>query len=48
VSYQADRWRLTAGVKNIFDRKYYDGAVNANVVSPALPRNFMVSASYYF
>lgn len=48
VSYQGDRWRLTAGVKNIFDRKYYDGAINANVVSPALPRNFMVNASYYF
>lgn len=48
VSYQADNWRLTAGVKNMFDRTYYDGAVNANVVAPALPRNFALSATYYF
>jgi iron complex outermembrane receptor protein len=48
LTYLGDNWRLTAGVKNLFNKVYYDGAVNANVVSPAAPRNFMVSATYFF
>ncbi|MCX2864252.1 TonB-dependent siderophore receptor [Paucibacter sp. PLA-PC-4] len=40
LSYGAPTWRLTAGVKNLLDRTYYDGAINANVVSPAMPRNW--------
>ncbi len=48
LTYTADNWRLTAGVKNLFNKAYYDGAVNANVVSPAAPRNFIVSATYFF
>jgi iron complex outermembrane receptor protein len=48
VSYLGDNWRLTAGVKNLFDKTYYDGAVNANVVSPGMPRSFAVSATYFF
>lgn len=48
VSYAADRWRWTAGVKNVFDKAYYDGAVNVNVVSPAAPRSFMLTGTYFF
>ncbi|MGR4869465.1 TonB-dependent siderophore receptor [Variovorax sp. LARHSF232] len=48
VSYLGDNWRLTFGVKNLFDETYYDGAVNANVVSPGLPRNFALSGTYFF
>lgn len=43
-----DQWRITAGIKNLFDRTYYDGAINANVVSPALPRNFAVNGTWFF
>jgi len=35
-------------VKNVFDRTYYDGAVNENVVSPGLPRSFSLGATYFF
>ena len=40
--------RVTAGVKNVFNKAYYDGAINANVVSPALPRNFSLGVTYFF
>ena len=48
ISYAGDNYRITAGVKNVFDKAYYDGAINANVVSPALPRNFSVGVTYFF
>jgi len=48
VSYMGDSYRITAGVKNLFDKAYYDGAINANVVSPSLPRNFSVGVTYFF
>lgn len=48
VSYVGENYRITAGVKNVFDRAYYDGAINANVVSPSLPRNFSVGLTYFF
>ena len=39
---------LRFGVKNVFDKAYYDGAINANVVSPALPRTFSLGVTYFF
>ena len=48
VSYVGENYRVTAGVKNLFNKAYYDGAINANVVSPALPRNFSLGVTYFF
>ncbi|WP_082608134.1 TonB-dependent siderophore receptor [Acidovorax sp. Root219] len=48
ISYAGENYRLTAGVKNLFNKAYYDGAINANVVSPALPRNFSLGLTYFF
>ena len=48
LSYVGDNYRITAGVKNVFDKAYYDGAINANVVSPALPRTFSLGMTYFF
>ncbi|GKS93081.1 TonB-dependent siderophore receptor [Acidovorax sp. SUPP2825] len=48
IGYAGSNYRITAGVKNVFDKAYYDGAINANVVSPALPRSFSVGLTYFF
>ncbi|MDA8453722.1 TonB-dependent siderophore receptor [Acidovorax sp. GBBC 3334] len=48
IGYSGTNYRITAGVKNVFDKAYYDGAINANVVSPALPRNFSLGLTYFF
>lgn len=48
ISYLGDSYRVTAGIKNLFDKAYYDGAINANVVSPALPRSVSVGVTYFF
>jgi iron complex outermembrane receptor protein len=48
VSYVGENYRITAGVKNLLDKAYYDGAINANVVSPSLPRNFSLGLTYFF
>ncbi|RZJ08205.1 MAG: TonB-dependent receptor, partial [Acidovorax sp.] len=48
ISYAGDSYRVTAGVKNVFNKAYYDGAINANVVSPALPRSFSLGVTYFF
>jgi len=48
VGYSGPSYRITAGVKNVFDKAYYDGAINANVVSPSLPRNFSLGLTYFF
>lgn len=43
VGYSAPTWRINAGLKNLLDKDYFDGAINANVVSPALGRTWTVS-----
>ena len=48
VSYTAGAYRLTLGVKNLTDRRYYDGAINANVVAPGLPRSATLSGTFFF
>jgi iron complex outermembrane receptor protein len=48
LGWRNEHWRLTAGVKNLADKTYYDGAINQNVVSPGLPRNYSVSVTYAF
>ncbi len=48
VGYTGPSYRITAGVKNVFDRSYYDGAINANVVSPSMPRSFSLGLTYFF
>lgn len=48
LSYHGDRFRVTAGIKNLFNKVYYAGAINANVVSPAEPRSFALSTTFYF
>lgn len=48
IGYAGPSYRITAGVKNVFDKVYYDGAINANVVSPAMPRTFTVGLTSFF
>lgn len=48
VSYTASDYKVTVGVKNVFDRKYYDGAINANVISPGMPRTYLLTLKYMF
>ncbi|CAM3413647.1 TonB-dependent siderophore receptor [Paracidovorax anthurii] len=48
IGYSGPSYRITAGVKNVFNKAYYDGAINANVVSPALPRSFSLGLTYFF
>ena len=48
ASYTFDQVRVTAGVRNLFDRKYYDGAITQYVVSPALPRTYTLTVKYLF
>ena len=48
ASYTHANWRLTAGLKNVFDRSYYAGALRTGVVSPGMPRNFNVTFKYFF
>lgn len=48
VGYAGPSYRITAGVKNVFNKAYYDGAINANVVSPSLPRSFNLGLTYFF
>ena len=48
VGYTGSNYRIMAGVKNVFDRAYYDGAINANVISPSMPRNFSLGLTYFF
>lgn len=43
VGYSGSTWRVNAGLKNVLDRDYFDGAINANVVSPALGRTWTLS-----
>lgn len=43
VGYSGPTWRVNAGLKNLLDKDYFDGAINANVVSPALGRTWTVS-----
>ncbi|MDO5626506.1 MAG: TonB-dependent siderophore receptor [Pseudomonadota bacterium] len=46
--YTGKHFRVGAAVKNLFNRRYYAGAINANVVSPAEPRSFSVQADFFF
>ncbi|WP_407702205.1 TonB-dependent siderophore receptor [Verminephrobacter aporrectodeae] len=48
VRYQGPNYRVTAGVRNLFNRAYYDGAITADVVSPAAPRSFSLGLAYFF
>ena len=48
LSYTGSSYRITAGIKNLFNKAYYDGAINANVVSPAAPRSFSLGLTYFF
>jgi len=43
VGYAGPAWRVNAGLKNLLDKDYFDGAINANVVSPALGRTWTLS-----
>ncbi|MCW8197957.1 TonB-dependent siderophore receptor [Verminephrobacter aporrectodeae subsp. tuberculatae] len=48
VRYQGPSYRVAAGVRNLFNRAYYDGAINADVVSPAAPRSLSLGLTYFF
>ncbi|KAB2895650.1 MAG: TonB-dependent siderophore receptor [Burkholderiaceae bacterium] len=48
LSYTGGSYRITAGIKNLFNKAYYDGAINANVVSPAAPRSFSLGLMHFF
>ena len=48
VAYTGNAFKVTAGVKNLFDRMYYAGAINENVVSPGMPRTYVLTLKYAF
>lgn len=48
VAYTGHDFRVTLGVKNLFDRTYYVGAINENVVSPGMPRTYLLTFKYLF
>lgn len=48
VAYTGHDFRVTLGVKNLFDRTYYVGAINENVVSPGMPRMYLLTFKYLF
>jgi iron complex outermembrane receptor protein len=48
VAYLGAGYRINLSVKNLFDKAYFDGAINQNVVSPALPRNASVNLTIFF
>lgn len=48
ASYTFDQLKVTAGVRNLFDRQHFDGAINQNVVSPAMPRTYTLTVKYLF
>lgn len=48
LAYSGPNWRVTAGLKNLFDKDYYDGAINANVLSPAMPRSWTLGVQLMY
>lgn len=48
LAYAGEGWRVTAGVKNLTDKRYFDGAINQNVVSPAAPRTWTVGLNLMY
>jgi iron complex outermembrane receptor protein len=48
LAWRNANWRVTAGVRNLTDEVYYDGAINQNVVSPGMPRHYSLTATYVF
>ena len=48
MAYTGHDFRVTLGVKNLFDRTYYVGAINENVVSPGMPRTYLLTFKYLF
>ncbi|GAB3791482.1 TonB-dependent siderophore receptor [Dyella agri] len=48
VSYQATRWRVTLGVRNVFDRKLYDADFNEVFVPLHRGRSVLLSGSRDF
>lgn len=48
ASYTGDNYRITLGIKNLFDKDYYDGAINEYVVSPGMPRAYYLTVKYLF
>jgi len=48
VSYRADRWRMTLGVKNLFGRDLYSADFNETFVPLRTRRSVMLSGTYDF
>lgn len=48
ASYTSDNWQLSAGVKNVFDRQYWAGAVSTGIVAPGMPRTLSATLKYFF
>lgn len=47
AGYLGKDYKITAGIKNVFDRNYYVGSVNENVVSPGDPRRLQLTLTYF-
>ncbi len=45
ISYQRSFYKVAFNVKNIFNKKYYEGANNRMVIRPGSPRYFLLSLS---
>ncbi|GGI19444.1 TonB-dependent siderophore receptor [Oxalicibacterium faecigallinarum] len=48
VSYQGDGYRVLLNVKNLFDKDYYAGALNNNVIPLGDPRTVMLKTVFDF
>jgi iron complex outermembrane receptor protein len=48
VSYRADRWRMTLGVKNLLGRDLYSADFNETFVPLRTRRSVMLSGAYDF
>ncbi|MDQ7969310.1 MAG: TonB-dependent receptor, partial [Oxalicibacterium faecigallinarum] len=48
ISYQGDGYRVLLNVKNLFDKDYYAGALNNNVIPLGDPRTVMLKTVFDF
>ena len=48
LNYVGNGYKLALNVKNLFDKKYYPGALSNNVVALGDPRQILLNATFFF
>lgn len=48
LNYAGNGYKLALNVKNLFDKKYYPGALSNNVVALGDPRQVLLNATFFF